>query len=259
MSFIITEFNERIGTITFNNDQKRNALTFALLEEMLESFKEFRAKKARAVIIRAKKGSKVWSAGLYIDELPKAGKDPLPFNHPLEKVIRAIQKFPAPVIALAEGSIWGGACDLVTVCDIIIGTEKTTFAITPARLGVSYNASGTLHFIQVFGLHTAKEMFFTAKPINAQKAERLGVLNHIIPTENIEEFTYKMAKDIVSNSPLSISVIKEQINILAESVPVSPSTFEHINRLRYIAYKSHDYEEGKKAFLEKRKANFKGK
>nr|NQU89327.1 methylmalonyl-CoA decarboxylase [Bacteroidota bacterium] len=259
MKQIITSFQDQIGTITFNNDEKRNALSFGLLDGFQEAFKEFRNKQARVVIIRAKKGSKVWSAGLFIDELPKPGEDPLPFDHPLESILRTVEHFPAPVIAMAEGSIWGGACDLATVCDIIVGTEKTTMAITPARLGVPYNSSGILHIMEVFGLHTAKEMFYTALPISAQRALQLGVINHLVSPNELEGFTYDLAKKMCENSPLAISVIKEQITELAESQPLTASTFERINRLRYNAFSSEDYVEGQRAFQEKRKALFKGK
>ncbi len=259
MELINHSINDNIGTIEFNNDEKRNALTFQLLGEMLEVFDIFRMSDVRVVIIRAKPGSKVWSAGLFIDELPEPGEDPLSFNHPLERVLRVIEEFPAPVIAMAEGSIWGGACDLATTCDIIIGTKYTTFAITPARLGVAYNSSGILHVIRVFGLHTAKEMFFTASPISAEKAERMGALNHLVEPVEIEAFTYKLAKTISFNSPLSVSVAKKQINILAKSSPVNPMDYEQIGELRYKAFNSFDYVEGKRAFQEKRHARFTGK
>ena len=258
MELIKHSINDNIGTIIFNNDEKRNALAFQLLEEMIEVFDIFRKSDVRVVIIRAKPGSKVWSAGMNIDELPEPGKDPLSFNNPLERVLRTIEEFPAPVIAMAEGSIWGGACDLATTCDIIIGTKDTTFAITPARLGVAYNSSGILHVIRVFGLHTAKELFFTARPISAEKAERMGALNHLVDAEEIEEFTYKLAKTISYNSPLSVSVAKKQINVLAKSLPVNPSDHELIDELRNKAFNSHDYVEGKRAFQEKRHARFLG-
>jgi methylmalonyl-CoA decarboxylase len=258
MKQILQSFENNIGTITFNNDDKRNALTFQLLNELIETLDEFEKRQARVVILRAKPGSKVWSAGLFIDELPNAGEDPLSYNHPLERALRAVEDFPAPVIVMAEGSIWGGACDLATVCDIIIGTKDTTFAITPARLGVAYNSSGILHFIRVFGLHTAREMFFTAKPISAEKAERMGALKHLVLAEELEEITYKMAKAISFNSPLSVSVAKKQISILAQSTPINPSTYELIEELRFKAFNSKDFMEGKTAFREKRRARFTG-
>lgn len=258
MKQILLSVDNNIGTITFNNDDKRNALTTQLLTELAEALDELEKLKARAVILRAKPGCKVWSAGLFIDELPDSGEDPLSYNHPFQCALRAIADFPAPVIVLAEGSIWGGACDLATVCDIIVGTKDTTFAITPARLGVAYNSSGILHVIKVFGLHTAKEMFFTAQPISAEKAERVGALNHLVAVEEIEEFTYKIAEAITYNSPMSVTVSKKQINEIAKSTSLSTSTFELIEELRLKAFNSHDFVEGKMAFEEKRHARFTG-
>jgi len=165
---------------------------------------------------------------------------------------------PVPVIAMAEGSIWGGACNIAFVCDIVIGTEKTCLAITPAKIGVPYNTSGILQFIDIIGAHTAKEMFFTAEPITAEKALTLGILNHMVPIEELEPLTLKIAGKILSNSPLSIRVIKEQLNILGNALPLSPQTFEHIDMLRKKAGMSKDYKEGLTAFFEKRKPEFRG-
>jgi methylmalonyl-CoA decarboxylase len=160
---------------------------------------------------------------------------------------------------MIEGSVWGGACDLAFVCDLLIGTETASFAITPAKIGVPYNPSGVLHFVNMVGLHLAKEMFFTALPINAHQAKHYGVLNHLVPSvEQLEEFTMFTAEQMLQNSPLSIAVIKEQLRILGDSSAISPDTFERIQGLRRKVYDSKDYIEGKRAFLEKRKPKFIG-
>ena len=258
MSLILTECKEMIGWITLNHDAKRNALSFDLLTELLESLHKLEELKARIVIIRANKGTKVWSAGFNIDELPRDGSDPLAYDNPLQKVIRKIMKMPVPVIAMAEGSIWGGACNIAFVCDIVIGTKNTCLAITPAKIGVPYNTSGILQFLDIIGAHIVKEMFFTAEPISAEKALQLGILNHVVPVEELEVFTIGLARKIIANSPLSIQVIKEQLNTLGNALPISPQTFEHIDVLRRIAGNSKDYTEGLNAFYEKRKPDFKG-
>jgi methylmalonyl-CoA decarboxylase len=258
MSLIITNHSNNIGSIILNHPETRNSLSNQLLSELIEALEFFEKRKARAVVIRAATGVKVWSSGFDIGELPVPGRDPLSYNDPLEQALRAIQLFPAPVIAMIEGSVWGGACDLSFICDIAIGCPSAAFAITPAKIGVPYNSTGILHFINVVGPRMTREMFFTAKPIAADRALQVGILNHLVPTDELEVFTYAMAAQITENSPLAIAVIKEQLRLLGNSHPLSPETFERIQGLRRKAYDSADYLEGKQAFLEKRKPVFKG-
>lgn len=258
MSLIITNHTDNIGTIILNHPETRNSLSNRLLNDLIEALEFFEKRKARAVIIRAVAGVHVWSSGFDITELPVPGRDPLSYNDPLEQALRAIQLFPAPVIAMIEGSVWGGACDLSFICDIAIGCPTAAFAITPAKIGVPYNSTGILHFINVVGPRMTREMFFTARPIAAERAMQLGILNHLVPTEELEAFSYAMASQIAENSPLAIAVIKEQLRLLGNSHPLSPETFERIQGLRRKAYDSADYLEGKQAFLEKRKPVFKG-
>lgn len=259
MSLIKTSYSENIGTITFNHEETRNSLSNELLKEVIEALRLFEQQKSRVVIIRAQPGAKVWSSGFDINELPVPGRDPLSYNDPLEQTLREIQLLPAPVIAMIDASVWGGACDLACICDITIGGPSASFAITPAKIGVPYNSTGILHFINVVGPRIAREMFFTARPIKAERALRVGILNHLVPAEDLERFTYEMASQIADNSPLAISVIKEQLRLLGNSHPLSPETFERIQGLRRRAYDSEDYIEGKNAFFEKRKPQFRGR
>lgn len=259
MEYIIADYKEHVGTITFNNDSKRNSLNINMLGEIIEALAMFRKEKARVVIIRAKRGARVWSAGFDINELPQPGRDPLSYYDPIEVTLREIQNYPGPVIAAIEGSVWGGACDMAFVCDILIGTNTASFAITPAKIGVPYNPSGILHFINMVGVHLAKEMFFTALPVNAMQAKHHGILNHLVPnTYKLESFVKFTTEQIIQNSPLSISVIKEQLRILSSSYPITTESFERIQGLRRKVYDSNDYIEGIQSFKEKRKAVFTG-
>ncbi|MGO9312668.1 MAG: methylmalonyl-CoA decarboxylase [Syntrophobacteraceae bacterium] len=258
MSFIDVEVTDDIGFICFNNPGKKNALSLELVQEILQTLHDFKERKIAVVILRAPDGCSVWSAGHDIKELPHVRRDPLGYDDSLEKLLRAVQKYPGPVIAMVHGSVWGGACDLVMTCDIIVGDESSSFAITPAKLALPYNASGILHFINRVGLNIAKEMFFSADPIMAERAERVGILNHLVPSGKLLEFTTNLAKRMAGRSALAISVIKEQFNLLAGAHPLAPDVFERIQGLRRQVYDSHDYEEGVQSFVDKRAPVFNG-
>lgn len=252
MSLIIAEIQDGIGTITLNYQLKRNALSEELVHEVASSFETFKAEGVRVAILRAQAGAKVWSSGHNVAELPLGGRDPLGWQDPLRMLIREVEAFPAPVIALIEGGVWGGACELVFACDMIIATPEATFAATPAKLGVPYNATGLLTFLNTAPPHIAKELLFTGRPMTAARLERQGIINHVIAAEEISAFTQEIAQAMARNSPLAIGVMKEQLRILAAAHALSPADFERIQGLRRVVYNSRDYAEGIHAFMEKR-------
>lgn len=258
MALVQTDIADNIGTITLSYQIKRNALSELLISEISAALDYFKAQSVRVAILRAEHGAKVWSAGHNVDELPEGGYDPLGWQDPLRSVIRDIEAFPAPVIAMVEGGVWGGACELVFACDMIVATPEATFAATPAKLGVPYNASGLLTFLNAATPHLAKELLFTGSPMSAARLERHGIINHVVEAEQIEAFTRSMARGIVHNSPLAISVMKEQLRILAAAQPLSAQDFERIQGLRRVVYRSRDYREGIRAFKEKRKPLYLG-
>jgi len=258
MSLILQEQHDAIGTITLNHQDKRNALSCALIDEVMAALKAFVTAGARAVVLRAAGGVEVWSAGHDVEELPQANRDPLGWDDPLRRLVREIEDTPMPVIAMIEGSVWGGACEAAMACDIVIACETSTFAITPAKLGVPYNLTGLMTFMNAVHLHIVKEMAFTAQPIPAQRAEQLGIVNRVVPAAELEATAYGMAAQIAQNAPLSIAVMKEELNLLANARDLSPLSFERIQALRRVVYNSADYREGIQAFLEKRRPRFRG-
>ncbi|MCM2267742.1 MAG: enoyl-CoA hydratase-related protein, partial [Elusimicrobiales bacterium] len=147
MDLILRQIIDKIGVLTLNNPARRNALSLELCGELVKALEEFRAKKVPVVVLRAEKGARVWSAGHDITQLPKVHHDPLAYDSPMETAFRAIQNYPGPVLAMIQGSVWGGATDLAVTCDMAIGDETSTFAITPVKMGLPYNASGIMHFI----------------------------------------------------------------------------------------------------------------
>jgi methylmalonyl-CoA decarboxylase len=256
MEYLDTKIDDQIGTIVIDHPEKRNALSTRLVDALVRTLDSFSREHVRVVVLRAQPGAKVWSSGHDVAELPEGGRDPLGWDDPLRLLVRAIEEFPAPMIALIEGGVWGGACEVVFACDLIIAAPSATFAVTPAKLGVPYNVTGMLTFLNACSLRIVKEMAFTGKPISAERAERLGIINHMVPQGRLETFTYDLAHEIAENAPLSVAVMKEQLRMLAGAHPMSPRRFERVQGLRRIVYDSEDYSEGIRAFKEKRKPKF---
>jgi methylmalonyl-CoA decarboxylase len=259
MELINKSLENQIGTLQFNNESKLNCLSHAFMNELMDGLHNLEKEGAHVIVLRAKAGVKVWSAGHDINELPEPRRDPLSYGDPLETLLRNIQDCPVPVIAMVEGTVWGGACDLCCSCDMVIAAEDSTFAMTPAKIGIPYNASGLIHFVHHIGLNKAKEMFFTARPITVREALGNGFVNHEVPKNELQKFTYDTAGKIAKNAPLAVRAIKAQFRLLTRGALIDAETAERIQAIRRKVYDSADYAEGIKSFKEKRPPVFQGK
>ena len=258
MPCILVSVTDSIATITLAAP-KHNALSASLVAEITAALALLAQQHARVVILRAQPSAPVWSAGHDIDELPVDGRDPLGWDDPLPQLIREIEEYKAPVIAMIEGTVWGGACEVAFACDLVVATPDTTFAVTPAKLGVPYNVAGMVTFVNAANLRIVKEMAFTAAPLPAMRALALGMINDVVAKEELVDCTMRFAAAIAANAPLSVAVMKEQLRILAGARPMSPQGFERVQGLRRLVYDSEDYREGILAFKEKRRPAFKGR
>jgi methylmalonyl-CoA decarboxylase len=235
MALIRTNMADGIGTLAFDNYAHRNALSAALIAELLAALAGMRDA-ARVVVLRSIAKNTVWSAGHDLHELSPKGQDPLAWNDPLEQLLRAIGDFPAPVIAMIDGSVWGGACDLVLDCDISLGDEAASFCFVPAKLGLPYNLSGVQRFVTRLPPNVAMEMACTADPVDAERALRVNLLNHLVPTAELEARTYAMAKTIAGRHREAIAAFKAQARLLMATPVASPERLEYVERIRWQAY-----------------------
>ena len=259
MQLINFEIDKHIATITLNHPEKRNCLAMPMIEEILQAFDTCENQHVRVIVLRTLPGSTVWSSGHDVQEIPLDKQDPVTWNVPYVTSLRRVRNMLIPVIAEIEGTVWGGACDLVMSCDMIIATENVTFAITPAKLGIPYNTAGVSHFLGALPTHVVKEMFLTAQPLPVEKAHRYGLVNYLVPADQLESQARQVAERIASMAPLCIRVIKAELAKLMDSISISADDFEHIQMLRREAFRSDDFQEGMNAFREKRHPQFHGK
>lgn len=258
MALVELSESEGTGTLTLNDPGTRNSLSAALMGELADGLRQLQERRARLVVIRAGRGVTTWSSGHDVRELPKGGRDPITYTDPMRSVIRQVQEFPGPVVALVEGGVWGGAFELVTACDLVIAADTATFAITPARIGLPYDIVGVLNLMQSVSMLLIKEMLFRAQPISAARALQAGVVSQVVPASSLDAALTEVAADIARNSPLVISLLKQELRELAAARPLSAVTYERLQAIRRQIYDSEDYKEGLRSFFEKRPPKFTG-
>jgi methylmalonyl-CoA decarboxylase len=235
MTLISTSLADGIGSLAFDNYAHRNALSAALIAELLPALADMR-ETARVVILRSAAKNPVWSAGHDLHELAPPGHDPLGWHDPLEQLLRAVADFPAPVIAMIDGSVWGGACDLVLDCDIALGDEAASFCFVPAKVGLPYNLSGVQRFVTRLPPNVAMEMACTAEPIDAQRALQVSLLNQLVPAGQLEQRTYLMAKTIAGRHHEAITAFKAQARLVMATLAANSERLEYLEAVRQAAY-----------------------
>ncbi len=248
---------DAVALITLADDARRHTLGVGTVTALETALRQAAGERVRAAVLRAAPGSRVWSAGHDIGELATT-RDPEGWDDAMRRAVRAVRGFPAPVIAAIEGSVWGGACEVALSCDVVLCTPETTFAITPARIGVPYSVTGTGNLQRCIPRAVLREMLFTAEPLAAERAERLGLVNRIVPADELERAAGEIARRIAANAPLAIAVLKEQMNLLEDGRAGSVEAIEHLTARRRQVWESADFREGLAAFAARRPPRFRG-
>ncbi|MBI4267014.1 MAG: enoyl-CoA hydratase/isomerase family protein [Chloroflexi bacterium] len=249
-----------IATITINRPEVRNALDIKTRQELRVAVEDVAEDDSVRVVIFTGAGDKAFVAGADITSF----KGLTPAMHLGNAytvgslgLFQKIRQMDKPTIAAINGYCLGGGCELAMCCDIRVAAENASFGQPEINIGVIPGAGGTQMLPRLVGIGKAKELCFTGDIINAREAERLGLVNKVVPAEKLQEEVLNLARRIAGKSPLILKYLKRSLNMSLQTNLDNGLAFE--TETMATCFATEDKDEGVTAFLEKRKPQFKGK
>ena len=257
---LIVEKDGPIGRVKMDNQTRRNAMTLGMWQDLGKAIEDFAADDNIRVIIVSGEGGKAFCAGADISEFEKnrASEDGVKiYNEAVELSSDLLRTVNKPTIAKIEGFCVGGGAGIATCCDLRICTDDAIFAIPAARLGLGYRVDGLKPLVDLIGPSYAMELFYTARKFTADEAERMNYINRVIPRAEFEAYVEDYAQTIAANAPLTIKAVK----VVVKECLKDDADRDHALCASIVddCFNSEDYIEGRRAFMEKRTAQFKGK
>ena len=256
-NYIKIEEKESVVVLTISAPKSLNALNSAILAEMDSFLSGFDCNKYRCLIVTGD-GEKSFVAGADISEMATLNvQQGQTFGMRGAGVFRKIETLPVPVIAAVNGFALGGGCELAMACDIRICSENAKFGQPEVGLGIIPGFSGTVRLARLVGMGIAKQLIYTGKPIKADEALRIGLVNAVVPQAELMDKAMELANQIATNAPLAVRAAKQCINAEYD-MPVDDAI---VNESRAFGncFATEDQKNGMKAFLNKEKYVFQGK
>jgi enoyl-CoA hydratase len=258
MENIKTGLRDGLLIVTIDRPKVLNALNAQTVEEIYEAFEKARDDDSVKAVIVTGGGEKAFVAGADINEL--AQKTPITGKTTSERgqaVLSFIERFPKPVIAAINGFALGGGCELALACHIRVASDKAQIGLPEVTLGIIPGFGGTQRMARLLGKGKALELICTGDRIPAAEAERIGLVNKVVPAEQLMAVAEEMARKIMSRGPLAIRAAIEAV-MHGSEMPFEEGQFLEATLFGLLCA-SEDTKEGMNAFLEKRAAQFKGR
>jgi enoyl-CoA hydratase len=254
---ILEERQGRVAILTVNRPDKLNALNEQVRTEMLQALAALEQDEGAGVVVITGAGEKSFIAGADIGEF--AGRTPFDQRHAMRspRIFDVMAAFPKPVIAMINGFCLGGGCELAMSCDLRIASEKARFGQPEINLGLIPGGGGTQRLPRLAGLGHAMRLVLTGDMIGAAEAKEIGLVEMVTPHDELRARTLELAARIAGKSPLALRVAKEALRA-AERLPVEDG-IAYERDLFCLCFSSADKEEGVRAFLDKRPAQWQGR
>lgn len=259
--YIILDRQPPLATVTINRPAQRNAISYVMWLELSQLLESLDADPdVRAVVITGA-GDRAFSAGADIsdfDEHRADGAKAKAYNEAVDKVLAKLADMRTPTISMIRGFAVGGGCELAVATDLRVASEDSRFGIPAARLGITIGHQEMQGLVNLVGKGAALYILLSARLLDAQEALRVGLVNQVLPVEELHEYTYKLADDIAALAPLSHAVNKLTLRQVQAKPNLADLTPEE-SALPLGQFETQDYVEGYRAFLEKRAPRFTGK
>jgi len=248
-----------VGIVTFNNPERHNAVSLDMWEATKRMLDGFAADNDIRVVVLTGAGGKAFVSGADISkfESERANLEAArAYNVKSDAAYSSVAEFPKPTIAMIRGYCLGGGVGLATCCDLRICSDDSRFGVPAAKLGVGYGYNGLKRLVDIVGPAFAKEIFYTARQFDAREALAMGLVNRVVPAAELEAYVKSITDMICANAPLTLKAVKVTVGEILkdESKRNIARTVELVEQ----CFASRDYNEGRAAFMEKRKPVFTG-
>ncbi len=256
---ILLRRDHAVATVTINRPAQRNAISFTMWTQLAELMRDLDADRSVRCVVICGAGGEAFSAGADISDFDQYRSDSTKgrvYNRAVDSLLETVAEIGTPVISMIRGFAAGGGCELAVATDLRIAAEGSRLGIPVARLGITIGHREMYGLVNLVGKGNAMYILLSGRLLDADEALRIGLVNQVVPADQLEEVTYKLASDIANLAPLSHAVNKKTMNqVLAKpSLDLTPEEAD----LPLTQFDTRDYHEGFRAFLEKRRPEFIG-